>query len=129
MERDAYDNARWTLAKLKVKIDACTQPPPFRGTKSPITDLINRPKDKPKHDSNPKPHDPKKRDERRNTPPGNGKQERRPGQERPTTDRRPAHERPANFPSTIKRPDTKTMVNGKAISSEQQQVLYDDIKK
>ena len=28
----------------KNKIDACTQPPPFKGTRTPITDLISRPK-------------------------------------------------------------------------------------
>ena len=112
MEKDGRGNSVWTLAKLKSRIDSCTQPPPFRGTKSPITELLNRPKEKTKNEFSPKgspkpPHDKSKGHERKAATPGN--------------DRRPAHERPTSFPATLKRPDPKMMVNGKSISSEQQQ--------
>ncbi len=107
----------WTLAALKTKVDACTQPPPFRDTKSPINDLINRPKLKTPDASvaraTGQPCDKK----------ANGNNE-----QRKKNDTRPSHERPSSFPATLKRPDPKMTVNGKSISSEQQRPLYDDIK-
>ncbi len=98
-------------------MDACTQPPPFRGTKSPIDDLINRPKLKTTDTSVARamgqPSDKKVN--------GNNEQRKK-------NDTQPSHERPSSFPATLKRPDPKMTVNGKSISSEQHRTLYDDIK-
>jgi hypothetical protein len=113
----------WTLARIKQKIDACTQPPPFKGTRTPITDLIARPK-------NPKTDTPEKRKPFDKTKPRDNKH--RDSNQSKTTqgkDWRHAHEKPESFPIGLKRPDPKMIVDGRPISSEQQQKLYDDIKK
>jgi hypothetical protein len=113
----------WTLARIKQKIDACTQPPPFKGTRTPITDLIARPKP-PKADTpeKKKPFDKTKSREAKNREPNQTKNAQ-------GKDWRYAHEKPESFPIGLKRPDPKMIVDGRPISSEQQQRLYDDIKK
>ncbi len=70
--KDRRGKLIWTPARLKVKIDACTQPPPYRGHKSPITDLINRPKLK-TNGSPKQPYGKNKGRERKGTSPANDK--------------------------------------------------------
>jgi hypothetical protein len=120
---------KWfTLDKLKRSIDACSNPPYFRGVSTPITDLLDaaEPKvAKQKRDqtkdksgkvkggkSNSKPTEPAKED-----------------QKNPHLARRPAHEQPSKLPEGLKRPDLEAMVDGKRIASESQRQLYDDLKR
>ncbi len=46
-EKDWTGKNRYTLDKLKRSIDACSNPPYFRGVKTPITDLLDLPDSKP----------------------------------------------------------------------------------
>jgi hypothetical protein len=41
LAKDARGNPRYTLDKIKRAIDACSNPPYFRGVKTPITDLLD----------------------------------------------------------------------------------------
>jgi hypothetical protein len=97
-------------------VDACSNPPAFRGVKTPITELIDGEKDT-------NPAQPKNRNDK-------DKRERRPGLQarQNTKDDRPAHEQPSAFPSGLKRPDLNATVGGRKISSETQRQLFDDIK-
>ena len=110
--RDAYGESRYTMARIKRAIDACSNPPQFRGAKTPITSLLD-PDDKTKRD-----------------PPAPGKDKRDKLQSRQNTarDPRPAHEKPANFPPGLKRPDPTSTVDGRKISNDAQRQLFDDIK-
>jgi hypothetical protein len=119
---------RFTLDKLKRPIDACSNPPYFRGVSTPITDLLDaaEPKvAKQKRDqtkdkagktkdgkSDPKPNEAAKGD-----------------QKNPHLARRPAHEQPSKLPEGLKRPDLDATVDGKKIASESQRQLYDDLKR
>ncbi len=83
--KDAYGEPRYTMARIKRAIDACSNPSQFRGAKTPITGLL----------------DP----ENKRDPPTPGKEKKDKLQSRQNTarDPRPAHERPANFPPGLKR--------------------------
>jgi hypothetical protein len=94
--KDGYGEPRYTMARIKRAVDACSNPPQFRGTKTPITGLLD-PEDKSKRD-----------------PPANGKERKDKLQSRQNTarDTRPAHEKQANFPPGLKRPDPTFTVEG-----------------
>ena len=47
LEKDWTGKNRYTLDKLKKAIDACSNPPYFRGVKTPITDLLDQSDPKP----------------------------------------------------------------------------------
>ena len=100
------------MARIKRAVDACSNPPQFRGTETPITVLLD-PEDKSKRD-----------------PPANGKERKDKLQPRQNTarDTRPAHEKQANFPPGLKRPDPISTVEGRKISNDAQRQLFDDIK-
>jgi hypothetical protein len=118
---------KFTLDRLKRSIDACSNPPYFRGVSTPITDLLDatEPKvAKQKRDQtkdkagkfkdgkpNPKPNE---------TAKGNQKNSH--------LARRPDHENPAKLPEGLKRPNLEASVDGNKIASESQRQLYDDIK-
>ena len=116
--KDHGNRMRFTLERLRAIIDRCSNPPHFRGVKTPITELLEpeptktnprNPRDK-KDDKNPK-----------------GRLQARAG-EKKADKKRPAHENPSSFPPGLKRPDLKVTFDGKAIASEFQQKLFDDIK-
>jgi hypothetical protein len=46
-DKDGYGEPRYTMARIKRAVDACSNPPQFRGTKTPITGLLD-PEDKSK---------------------------------------------------------------------------------
>jgi hypothetical protein len=106
----------FTLQKLKTAVDACSNPPAFRGVKTPITELIDGEKDT-------NPAQSKNRNDK-------DKRERRPGLQarQNTKDDCPAHEQPSALPSGLKRPDLNATVGGRKISSEAQRQLFDDVK-
>ena len=110
--RDGYGEPRYTMARIKRAIDACSNPPQFRGTKTPITGLLD-PEDKGRRD-----------------PPAQGREKKDKLQSRQNTARdfRPAHEKPTNFPPGLKRPDPTSTVDGRKISNDAQRQLFDDIK-
>ncbi len=47
LAKDAREALRYTLDKVKRSIDACSNPPYFRGVKTPTTDLLDSPEVKP----------------------------------------------------------------------------------
>ncbi len=49
MEKTHRGVFRYTMAKVKTAIDACSNPPQFRGVKTPITGLLD-PEDKSKRE-------------------------------------------------------------------------------
>jgi hypothetical protein len=109
---DGSGEPRYTMARIERAVDACSNPPQFRGAKTPITGLLD-PEDKGKRE-----------------PPAQGKDKRDKLQSRQNTarDHRPAHEKPANFPPGLKRPDPTSTVDGRKISNDAQRQLFDDIK-
>ena len=118
---------RFTLEKIKHAIDACSNPPYFRGVKTPITDLLDLADPKPakeKRDQtkNPTNKDSKARSDAK-TPANTQKTDK------PYLARRPTHEQPAKFPDGLKRPDLEAVVDGHKIASDAQRQLYDDIKR
>ena len=117
---------RYTLEKMKRSIDACSNPPYFRGVKTPITDLLDSPEIKPAKEHGTK----EKRDQTKDKT--NKKPNASSGpntQDRTHLSRRPEHEQPAKFPEGLKRPDLDAVVDGKKIASEFQRQLFDDIKR
>ena len=46
--KDARGRPKYTLERLKRSIDECSNPPHFRGVKTPVTDLLDKPEVKPK---------------------------------------------------------------------------------
>jgi hypothetical protein len=122
-EKDRAGNYAWTLDKLKRIVDQCSNPPAFRGVKTPITELLEQDPAKNPNRQNPRdkcsgPPDTKRKLNTRTT--GENGQADKNG-------KRPPHERPAIFPKGLKRPDLTASADGHAIASEFQQKLYDDI--
>jgi hypothetical protein len=113
LSRDARGALRYTLDKVKKSIDACSNPPYFRGVKTPITDLLDSPEIKPAKEQGTK----EKRDQTKdktykkfNASSGSNTQDRS------HLSRRPEHEQPAKFPEVLKRPDLEAVVDGKKIA-------------
>ncbi len=119
-------NPRFTLERLRVIVEQCSNPPQFRGVKTPITDLLDETRINPKDPRDKK--DDKDKDNKRklNARATEKKEKTEPKSDK--TQQRPAHELPASFPKELKRPDLTATVDGKTIASEFQQKLYDDIR-
>jgi hypothetical protein len=111
-------------------IDACSNPPYFRGVNTSITDLLNsaEPKiPKQKWDQT-KDHGSKAKG---NKVPfkSNDEDKRDQGKTNSHLARRPDHEQPAKLPEGLKRPDLEAMVDGNKIASDAQRQLYGDVKR
>jgi hypothetical protein len=122
-EKDKSGRHLWTLERLKRVVDQCSNPPAFRGAKTPITELLEHDpaKASPKHTPREKSAGPPDH-KRKLTTRANEKQ----GQA-DNKGKRPPHERPAIFPKGLKRPDLTATVDGHAIASVFRRTLYDDI--
>jgi hypothetical protein len=122
-EKDKAGRYLWTLDRLKHIVDQCSNPPAFRGVKTPITELLNpepaksTPKQLPR-DKGASNADPKRKLHARAS-------EKTGHAEKPS--KLSPHERPAIFTKGLKRPDLKATADDHAIASEFQQKLYDDI--
>jgi hypothetical protein len=121
-EKDWTGKNRYTLDKLKRSIDACSNPPYFRGVKTPITDLLDF-------------TEPKLAKEKRDQTKANNSKDKKdppkPGDKSNHSHlaRRPDHEQPAKLPPGLKRPDLDAIVDGHKIASEAQRQLFDDVKR
>ncbi len=113
-EKNGYGESRYTMARIKRAVDACSNPPQFRGVKTPITGLLD-PDDKGKREDHGRKEHGEKKDKL---------------QSRQTTarDPRPAHEKQTGFSPSLKRPDPTSTVEGRKISNDAQRQLFDDIK-
>ena len=120
LAKDARGIPRYTLDKIKKTIDACSNPPYFRGVKTPITDLLDAPETKAAKEGTVK----EKRDQVKTPKEGNTKTG-----DKAHLSRRPEHEQPAKFPEGLKRPNLEAVFDGKKIASEFQRQLFDDIKR
>jgi hypothetical protein len=112
--KDGRGRAKHTLERIKRSIDDCSNPPHFRGVKTPVTDIMDQtepkiPKEK-RDQTKPTGHkttsdkDRKPRDQTKN----------------PTKthlDRRPDHEQPSKLPPSLKRPNLDAVVDGNKIAS------------
>jgi hypothetical protein len=112
---------RWTLERLRVVIDACSNPPHFRGVKTPITELLEQEATTKVRPSK----DPKTQDK---TKLQHHATARTATPSPKVSAKRPAHELPSSLPAGLKRPDLTATVDGKLIASEFQRQLFDDIK-
>jgi hypothetical protein len=131
--KDHRGRAKYSLARIKQSIDDCSNPPHFRGVRTPVTDIMD-----PAESKTPK----EKRDQTKHTgdQPKHTGHNATPEKDRQKRDqvkdptkthlaRRPSHEQPNKFPTGLKRPDLDAVVEGKKIASEAQRQLYDDIKR
>ncbi len=124
--KDGRGRAKFTLERIKRSIDDCSNPPHFRGVKTPVTDIMD-----PTEPKIPK----EKRDQTKHTghkaTPDKDRQKRDQTKDPTKTHlaRRPSHEQPNKFPTGLKRPYLDAVVEGKKIASEAQRQLYDDIKR
>ncbi len=132
LQTTASGQMKFTLDKLKRSIDACSNPPYFRGVSTPITDLLDavEPKaTKQKRDQS-KDKDNKTREGKTSPRPKSKEDKDKDGTKpNPHLARRPDHEQPDKLPDGLKRPDLTATVEGKKIASEAQRQLYDDIKR
>ncbi len=124
--KDRSGQPRFTLERLRAIIDACSNPPQFRGVKTPITELLDQESIKP----NPKdPRDKKNEDNKRKLNSRAGEKKGQPTDKKTNTpSKRPDHELPSSFPPGLKRPDLTATVDGETIASEFQRQLFDDIR-
>ncbi len=120
-EKDWTGKNHYTLDKLKRSMDACSNPPYFRGVKTPITDLLDFTEPKPAKE---------KRDQTKAKDAKDKKDPPKPGDKSDKSHlaRRPDHEQPAKLPPGLKRPDLDVVVDGHKIASEAQRQLFDDVK-
>jgi hypothetical protein len=91
-ERDRSGNLKWTLERLHAIIDRCSNPPQFRGIKTPITELLEQEGTKAVSKQSPNPShdkDNKRKLHTRATEKGDSK----------TQLKRPSHELPSSFPA------------------------------
>ncbi len=105
--------AKFTVQKLKKAVDACSNPPHFRGVKTLITELLDA-EDKTKRDANANP----KRDGDKKEHGRREKGAQLQTRQNTARDFRPAHEKPSAFPSGLKRPDPTSTVEGRKISNQ-----------
>jgi hypothetical protein len=113
-EKDWTGKNRYTLDKLKKSINACSNPPYFRGVKTPITDLLDLTDAKPIKE---------KRDQtkQRDTKDYPKKAPAKPADKSVDKShffRRPDHEaeQPSKLPDGLKRPDLEAVVDGNKIA-------------
>ena len=127
LQKTVLGQRKFTLDKLKRSIDACSNPPYFRGVSTPITDLLDaaEPKvTKQKRDQT-KDKAGKTKDGKHNTNSATSKGDPKNSH----LSRRPEHEQPSKLPAGLKRPDLDAVVDGHKIASEFQRQLYDDVKR
>jgi hypothetical protein len=120
---------KFTLDKLKRSIDACSNPPYFRGVSTPITDLLDSAEPKVPKQKRDQTKDKESITKDGKTPPRPTNKDKGGTMPNPHLARRPEYEKPANLPDGLKRPDLEAMVDGNKIASEAQRQLYDDIKR
>jgi hypothetical protein len=123
--RDCSGNLRWTLERLRATIDRCSNPPQFRGVKTPITELLEQEVTKTLPSKVPNTNTQQDKDKKRLH--SRATEKAATPNQKPLS-KRPAHELPAFLPAGLKRPDLTATVNGKSIASEFQRQLFDDIK-
>jgi hypothetical protein len=116
---DRRGRPKFTMVKLKEAIDACSNPPQFRGVKTPITELLDA-DDKPKRDAHANP----KRDGDRRDHGRKDKGAQLQSRQNTARDFRPAHEKPSAFPPGLKRPDPTSTVEGRKIANDAQRQLF-----
>jgi hypothetical protein len=124
MQREHY--VCYTLDKVKRAINACSNPPYFRGVKTPITDLLDSSETKTAKEQGAKEKRDQTKDKTSKTPNTSSGSN---AQDKSHLSRRPEHEQPAKFPEGFKRPDLEAVVDGKKIASEFQHQLFVDIKR
>jgi hypothetical protein len=93
LQKTVLGQRKFTLDKLKRSIDACSNPPYFRGVSTPITDLLDSAESRPpkqKRDQA-KAKDGKAKDNKAPSKP----QDKDKGANNPHLARRPEHEQPA----------------------------------
>ncbi len=125
--RDRSGQPRFMLERLRAVVDACSNPPQFRGVKTPVTESLDQ--ETTKH--NPKdPRDKKNEDNKRklNSRAGEKTDKSKDKTKTTTPAKRPDHELPSSFPPGLKRPNLTATVEGKTIASEFQRQLFDDIR-
>ena len=113
MEKTQRGALKYTMAKVKTAVDACSNPPQFRGVKTPITGLLD-PEDKGKREDHSKKE--------------HGGKDKLQSRQNTARDFRPAHEKQTAFPPGLKRPDPTATVDGRSIANDAQRQLFDDIK-
>jgi hypothetical protein len=123
--RDRSGNLRWTLERLRAIIDRCSNPPHFRGVKTPITELLEQEVTKTLPTKTPNTSTQQDKDKKRLN---NRATEKATTPNPKAAAKRPAHELPSSLPAGLKRPDLTATVDGKLIASEFQRQLFDDIK-
>jgi hypothetical protein len=123
--RDRSGNLRWTLERLRATIDRCSNPPQFRGVKTPITELLEQEVTKALPPKNSNTNAQQDKDKKRLN---NRATEKATTPNPKSASKRPAHELPSSLPVGLKRPDLTATVDGKLIASEFQRQLFDDIK-
>ena len=98
--RDRSGQPRFTLERLRAVVDACSNPPQYRGVKTPITELLDQ--ETTKH--NPKdPRDKKNEDNKRKLNSRAGEKTDKPKDKTKNTPaKRPDHELPSSFPPGLK---------------------------
>jgi hypothetical protein len=128
--KDHRGRAKYSLARIKQSIDDCSNPPHYRGVKTPVTDILDQAPPtltKEKRDQT-------KEQSRKEAPKVENTAKEKRDQTKPTPNsahlaRRPDHEQPSKLPAGLKRPDLEALVDGNKIASEVQRQLYDDIKR
>jgi hypothetical protein len=124
-EKDWTAKNRYTLDKLKKAIDACSNPPYFRGVKTPITDLLDLAEPKATKEKRDQTKEKSSKDSSK-TPPAKPNDK---SYDKSHLARRPDHEQPSKFPDGLKRPDLNATADGNKIASEAQRQLFDDVKR
>jgi hypothetical protein len=128
LQKDLTGRTRYTLDKLKRAIDACSNPPYFRGVNTPITELLDSAETKaPKQKRDQTKVKDKSKDGKDH--PKQSSKSKGDHTSKPHLARRPDHEKPAKFPEGLTRPDIDATVDGNKIASEAQRHLFDDIKR
>jgi hypothetical protein len=121
--RNRSGHMKWTLDRLRTVIDSCSNPPQFRGVKTPITELLEQEVMKAAPTKVPNPQQ-----EKDKTKLHSHATEKTPRTDPNNLTKRPAHKLPSSLLAGLKRPDLTAIVDGKLIASNFQRQLFDDIK-
>jgi hypothetical protein len=126
--KDGRGRYKYSLERIKRSIDDCSNPPHFRGVKTPVTDILDQSDPKITKEKRDQTKDQSGND-KASTEKGKQKRDQTKNPANAHLARRPVHEQPAKFPTGLKRPDLDATVDGNTIASEAQRQLYDDIKR
>jgi hypothetical protein len=124
-EKDWTGKNRYTLDKLKKSIDACSNPPYFRGVKTPITDLLDLTDAKPIKEKKDQTVKKDNKDYHKKTPAKPADK----SVDKSHLSRHPDHEQSSKLPDGLKRPDLDAVVDGNKIASKSQRQIFDDVKR